>query len=122
MPASLSPSGEPVIMAPARGSRISAVDGGFFNCELMSLYGHPSSGYALAIGMSDRLLNRNLRDGGGSTFTPNVTTFPRRGRTQPAQCNPLSTTHLTRLNTTKQHTHTATRDDATTHQRNLRYD
>ena len=62
MPAS--PSGEPVIMAPARGSRISAVDGGFFNCELvMSLYGHPSSGYALAIGMSDRLLNRNLRDG-----------------------------------------------------------
>jgi len=59
-----SPSGEPVIMAPARGSRVYAADGTPFNCELvMSLYGHPSSGYALAIGMSNRLLNRDLRDG-----------------------------------------------------------
>ena len=62
MPAS--PDGRPVIMSPARGARIADPSGQFYNCELvMSLYGHPSSGFALASGVCDRLLNRNLVDG-----------------------------------------------------------
>ncbi|PHR10089.1 MAG: hypothetical protein COB29_01225 [Sulfitobacter sp.] len=59
MPMPPSPDGEPVIMVPAPGARVRSEDGKVLYLQLdQALYGHPASGFALARGVHDRLINR----------------------------------------------------------------
>lgn len=61
-----SPSGNPVIVKPAKGTRIyHMINGKFTRMNLLvnqALYGHPSSGFALARLLHNRLLNRHVDD------------------------------------------------------------
>jgi hypothetical protein len=59
MPMPEPPSGVPVIMVPAKGTRIRNDEGCVQNQQLdQALYGHPVSGFALARGVHDLLLRR----------------------------------------------------------------
>lgn len=60
----LTPSGETVTAMPAQGVRTFTEDGVLLQLEFdMALYGHPASGYALARGIHNRMINRNLLPG-----------------------------------------------------------
>ncbi|HIB88966.1 TPA: hypothetical protein EYO57_17515, partial [Candidatus Poribacteria bacterium] len=58
----LTPAGEKVIVTPSRGTRTLDEFGRVEDLEMiMALYGHPVAGFALARGLHNRLLNRDLK-------------------------------------------------------------